>query len=589
MEHVNFRSRLDETYLAPGLVGLNVLWRILWLPFSQGAYTDGILQIDFFGWGLTYWPPLYALLARLFVWVPGLGLEGSGRLISIVFSSLAVLPVGYLARYLFGRRAALMAMLVYTVSPLALRWGLQVMTDATFMSLWIFAVAALLAASRRLWPDLFDQGDGRSPLKPRDGAQWLLLASLLGTLATLTRYQGIILFPLFAFVTWRATRIESEELASARLRIGLSTLPWLLVPVWLLRNGFDAIMVHYEQIGQRSASGSPVQTLLNYWYYFEEFVLTSPYTFTYGIFGFFLYGLFRLQFRTTRLRNSVWAALYLALAVLVLQSIFQAFQSRYLLPLLPFMCLGAGHGMAVWERRCENKRNRFWALAVPTLVYAVLFSSLVAFYQGDPFIDVKKAGKYLQSVSPEARIFTNEVYNEKIGAPKVAFWSGRRDIHYFGGSTRPVAGDFIVLSSFYGGLGRGGWTSYRQLKQEAMDIFFAVEVEVYGNAIYPLMDDIMQEPMTHVNPLARHLRYFRQDFETSILLVRAADDAGQPSAPSMDLTPNGPARPASSETRDAMGEAVEGAMQDATGGQPGVWPSDEELLESEPQTPQDNP
>ena len=79
-------------HLALGLFLANLVWRAAWLPASQGAYTDGILQLSMFDpeLGLTYWPPLYPVLSLLFAWIPGVGYEGSARFVSVLAGSLTL-------------------------------------------------------------------------------------------------------------------------------------------------------------------------------------------------------------------------------------------------------------------------------------------------------------------------------------------------------------------------------------------------------------------------------------------------------------------------------------------------------------------
>src|SRR5262249_55854451 len=133
----------------------------------------------------------------------------------------------------------------------------------------------------------------------------------------------------------------------------LTLLPWALLIVWglvsqLLTTStgqevslFASLQKQYEQFAGRTDK-SFFQTIFNYWFVFEQFVLASPYFVTYGIFGFFLYGLFRIKFSTKRILMSIAVAGYLTLGILVLQSAFQAYQCRYLLPLIPFVLIIAG-------------------------------------------------------------------------------------------------------------------------------------------------------------------------------------------------------------------------------------------------------
>ncbi len=507
------------------LLGVNALWRLAWLPASRGAYTDGILQIDLWRNGLTYWPPLYATLTRLFVLVPGMDLEAAARGLSLVAGTLAVAPLLAIARRLFGDRAALLAAICYTVSPIPLRWSLQVMTDATFAALWMGCLAALTIAASARWPQLFDPGPSAPTPRPDEASKWFLLASLAGALAMLTRYQGILLLPLVALVVWRSGRGAEGPSSAGKYHPALIGLPWVVVPLWFLRQGWAPLEMHLAQIGERTSPGSTAQTLLNYWYVFEEFVLDGPYFVTYGIFGFFLYGLFRAQFATPRLRLSGWVALYLALSLLALQSVFQAFQSRYLLPLVPLVCIAAGHGLAVWERRCKERPLRFWGLAGPAWSYGLVFSSLVAFYQGSPFVDIKEAARWVsREAEPGARLVSTERYNRQIGPAKVVFWS-RREVGWLPAVLEAEAllpGDYVILPSFYGGLAAGGWREYQTLKRDLVTRYGAQTVYVAPYVTYPLLPDIMEEPLTHTNPLWWYLRYQPQRFETTVLRIGVA-------------------------------------------------------------------
>lgn len=536
----SLESSLSSRQIVLIFLGVNLVWRLLWLPLSKGAYTDGILQVDMVRFGLTYWPPLYGILTRLFAWMPGLGLENSGRLISLICGTLTIIPIAAIAQRLFGLRAALLAMVAYTCSPIPLRWSLQVMSDTPFLLLWTFSLAALMLAAESFWPEHFAQAEGDARRRDeRKGRQWLLLASLTGALATLTRYQGILLFPVVGAVVYGAMRPrrasasggDKAEAAVPEQKTGampwwVTLTPWAMFPVWLLQKGPGPLMIHISQIGERSQAGSLLQTLLNYWWYFEQFVLMGPYFLTYGIFGFAAYGLFRTQYKTIRIRLSAFASIYLILAILALQSIFQAYQSRYLLPLVPLFCIAAGHGMAIWQKRCIEHRGRFLALVVPALIYGLFMSSAVAFYQGTPFLDIKEASLYVRSLPQvherlglEREVFTTEVYNADIPTPKVEFWTGRDRVHVLGGAVQPKPGDYIILPSMYGGLGRGGWTQYQQVKRELSMLLPAKELQRFAYISYPLFPDLMEEPGTHVNPLAWHLRYMRQNFETTVLEV----------------------------------------------------------------------
>lgn len=495
---------------------VNLLWRLIFWPISQGSYTDGVLQINMFAYELGFWPPLYALITRLLSWIPALGLEGAGRLVSLVFGVLVIFPLGSVARRLFGFRAALWAMVAWTVSPMALRWSLQAMTDMPMTFFWMASLASLVIGVEFYLPGLFPNNEDRIA-DPRQGNQWLLIASLCGAMATLTRYQGILLLVPLAWAAWKLIPLGRGATKNYHPLVTLA--PWLAVPAWVLGRGLGQIQDHLAQFSERAAPEFLPSLIQIYWNYFESFVLISPYFLTYGLFGFFLYGLFRTQWTTARLRWAAWVSLFLALCILVLQSRFAAFQARYLLPLVPLVCLFAGHGMATWERRQKGRPWRKWGVILPAVGYGLIFSLLVAVWQGGAFLDIKQATQYVideMNLPVEQVIFTNEVYNAKIGPAKVKFWSGGEHRVELLGSYQPMPGDVIILSSAYG----GGVMASRRVREQLMTKLPARVVrKPFARFARPLLPDIMQEPGTHPNPLAWHFRYQRQYFETTVLEV----------------------------------------------------------------------
>ena len=215
-----------------------------------------------------------------------------------------------------------------------------------------------------------------------------------------------------------------------------------------------------------------------------------------------------------------WVCLYLTLGILGLQSVFSSYQSRYLLPLVPLVCLFAGHGLAVWERRQEQHPWRLWGLVLPTIIWGLVFSALVAALQGNPFRDIKDAALFVRGMNlPDSRrVLSNEVYNQeqKIGAVKVSYWTGKPEVMNLY-TTRPMAGDIIVLSNAYP---PGGLENYRRMRDELIQRLPARMLHrPFGRFAWPLLPDIMQEPGTAQNPLGWYLRYQRQYFETTVLEV----------------------------------------------------------------------
>jgi hypothetical protein len=111
-------------------------------------------------------------------------------------------------------------------------------------------------------------------------------------------------------------------------------------------------------------------------------------------------------------------------------------------------------------------------------------------------------------------LLTNETYGAmQLVGPKTSFWSGREGVLHYTEQLRP--GDVLIVSSYeLGSLG-----AYKQVLREMEASGKLQLVRRFTRSALPLDTDVMQESMTHQNPLAWQLRYNRQYFETAVLRV----------------------------------------------------------------------
>ena len=643
------RGGPSDGALLLGFLAFNAVFRLALINLNAGEYTDGILQITQFERADSFWPPLYTAL----VWVVRMmGIEAilAGRLVAVASAVLLVLPLWSLARSWSGRRAALFTVALYTVSPLALRWSLHVMTDVPFLLFFHLACAALLRAAARLKGvervdgvdrvDSMDRVDGMDStdgdkfvapsggfvvpsggfvvpsggfVAPSDAGRQLVWATLWAVLATLTRYQGLMLAPLVLWVLVLVCRRRSTGRVAALV---MQTL-WLALPAWLLYQRFG----HIGQVAERTGVGW-AQTLLNYWNLFEMFIYILPYAVTLPVFVFFVIGLVRGPVdevdgvdevdevdgvdgpvdevdevggpvkretgptykgregqqcegwegqtwkKPTRegparegqspARPPVrWLLLYVALAVLVAQSVFQSFLTRYLLPLLPLVLTCAGAGMARAERffTSEERAPSAWREAgrwlLPlvvsvTIIWPLGFGLASVFLQREAFGDLYAAGRMIHDrMPPSAKVYSNETYKKNMNAIKIAFasqhqaelipdiqgiedlgslppsqrrgileaWSEAADAR---GVRRMESGSVVALHSAYGG--RDGVAFLETLLSRRYKLK-PVPGGYFESRLVPLFPDIMAEPGTHQNPLAWGLRYQPQEFQTRLYVI----------------------------------------------------------------------
>ncbi|HNY27586.1 MAG TPA: glycosyltransferase family 39 protein [Candidatus Sumerlaeota bacterium] len=549
------RTPGDGTLLLT-LMGVHTLLRLALLNVNQGEYTDGILQLTQFERTDSFWPPLYTAL----VWLPRLcGLEAltAGRLVSVA-ASVALLPALWrTARTWAGRRSALFAGILYTVSPVVMRWSIRVMTDMTFVCLFQWACAAVLL----LWSRGNTQNpsesalspsspavkrNGQEPLRQRPGLT-LTGLTLLSVLATLTRYQGLLLAPVVAvtFVALWLGRLPAARGQRHRPWGALAAqLTWLALPAWLLFQRFG----HIQQVANRVPPGDLWTVVTTYWGRFEMFLYLTPYILTLPVFVFFMAGLLtKPASAQTKEATSPLPLrrffLYCSVCVLVAQTAFLSFQERYLLPLLPFAFICAGAGMARSEEALTQWGKRghtvFQALVLLTVCWSFGFGLLAIALQRGAFADLYDAGHYLRSLTdlpPDTRIYTTESYGPNPGMEGIhlAFVSGRKALPLLGktGDLAQMApGSLVVIDSrsIQGwdpsapptdpAQGFGRYQNFIQYLKTRYNLKLLRDAE-FTHSTIPLLPDIMGAGGEQ-SETAWLARYQQQMFKTCIFVVEA--------------------------------------------------------------------
>lgn len=483
-------------------VAANVLARLATVTLNSGAYTDGVLQVTQASEPTALWPPLYGWLTSCLSWaMPTLF---AGRTVSALAGALGVVPLWILARRAGGRRAAFFAALVYTLSPVSLRWSARMMTDSLFATLFWAALERWDAAER----------DPRR----RDG---MLAAAMLWTAAaTMARYQGVLLLPLLGFTWLRALIGFFAARKSAGAPVTPLAFPWktllaslalLAAPVWVATQGIAHGQQFSERLGPTLASAVLVISLNG-----EAFLLLTPYFLTYPVALWVVVGMFRGGSASSR--TLLAATLYVGLAVVLLQSAFSSFQERYMMPWYGLLWVWGGIGLATAQEWLRRRARLFSAALALTAVWSAGFALAVLVLQHHAFGDIAEAGKWLRSNAPkDARIFSTELYNARLGGTiiatnKIRFFSGREVTFLPPPGAAPTdlpPGSLVCLHSAYPYWG----------EEDIVRLYRGKRVFEADTEILPLFPDIMEAPGTAQNPLAWMHRYRRQHFWTSIWLI----------------------------------------------------------------------
>lgn len=190
---------------------LNLILRLCFISWHPATYTDSIDYMTALERirGTIILPAYPFALKTLSLLIGDLQL--SGRLVSIVFASLAVFPLFGLARIIYGRRAAFFTVCFYTFSPLIFRWSLRIFPHGMYS---FFVILFLFGIFRS-----FEAGS----------AWWLAIGIFSGGVAVLTYPTGLILVPVAAFAVYAYFLSVARRERSLRIGLGIFVAGWALL------------------------------------------------------------------------------------------------------------------------------------------------------------------------------------------------------------------------------------------------------------------------------------------------------------------------------------------------------------------------
>ncbi len=198
------------------LFGLNLLARLIFINWYPAVYTDSVDYMTALervrG---TIILPAYPFALKSLHHLTG-DLQLAGRLVSIIFASLAVFPLFGLARAVYNRRAALFTILFYTASPLIFRWSLRVFPHGMYS----FFVLLFLYG-------IFRSFEVCAPW-------WLAAGVFSGGVAILTYPTGLVLVPVAACSVFLYFLLAGVRERSFRLLFLFFLAGWVLLALGFL-------------------------------------------------------------------------------------------------------------------------------------------------------------------------------------------------------------------------------------------------------------------------------------------------------------------------------------------------------------------
>jgi hypothetical protein len=382
-------------------------------------------------------PPGYILYigwGRLLTWVTG-DANMAFVLTSVLASSLSVSMLYVLGRDLFGRRTALVAALLFALSPLVWYYSIVALTYAveTFFLLlvvWLCWRALVLSAER---PVLF-------------------AALVLGLAGGVRQSTLVLLMPLWLYVAWRAGR---RAIWRGLLVLTLTCLAWFAPLIWLAGGPLEYINDGLSLLGFVGSKTSVVSGGLLVGL---NLGILLP-----------LLAVWKRGALRPRLTPRHWTMLSLwagpALAVFVLGHIGQV---GYLLLILPAACLllaldveAAGHQLGQRLRLPPNGGTLLIAcvLAVSNVATVAIAPGTAHAVLSDPIaanmVDVRDNDRFWNEVPPFLDRFSPQ---EAIVLAEASPWGSFRHAGYYLTKYRVYGlgndrfGHFGWLYESYGGL-----------------------------------------------------------------------------------------------------------------------------------------
>ncbi len=411
---VTFGLRLYAVLMAQGIAIDSAEYGFVARDFLKSHYPKGLSSIV---------PPFYPFLISLFS--PDTAhVELAGRLLSLFFGTLGIIPVFYLVREAVGQKVAIFSALFYAFHPYLVTYSGMLLTEATYWGLLVLSVYFF-------WTGL------------KKEKVWRAMSSgfFLG-LAYLTRPEGIGY--VFVYAIWiivdgglkKNWLKRSIFIGALILTVSIFVLPYVIyihqeTGRWLISKKAVAIQSDLlkkspEQVDPSLGieQNKPVNEGSKILWVAHNIVRFLPsvtyrylraYHFSLWLFLFF--GLIRVR------RKGIDYELFIASLVLfhlVSLSTFLPSSIRFSVPVIPFSLLWAGTGILEMKRYLEKIKGAHAEKVIFLFVFVVILSQLPQSLKPERSFraEQKKVGVWLkQNTPPDAIIMSN--------SPQEAFYADR--------------------------------------------------------------------------------------------------------------------------------------------------------------------
>ncbi|MEK7357846.1 MAG: glycosyltransferase family 39 protein, partial [Bdellovibrionota bacterium] len=274
------------------------------------------------------------------------------RVFGLVANAIAGVLLWWLARELFDRTVAALALALYTFAPIFAVGGFLMVPDAPMALAWTGFTCVLW----KIW------GRGRSEWK-----DWCLAGFVLG-FGLLSKYT-MILAAVSAVALFFFDREKRRELASWRFMATVAIAIVMCVPILAWNHSFEWPTLKFHLHDRQTGGGGPsLVRWLQFW--LSQMVILGPVL--------FVFTLVALRTAMKRLNDRRWKFIAIVsappLLVFAVQALFAEFKVHWPAPAYPLLFISAS---ALWMEWSPKRKRR---VAISIFAFFVLIDGV--FYVG---------------------------------------------------------------------------------------------------------------------------------------------------------------------------------------------------------------
>ncbi len=411
---VTFGLRLYAVLMAQGIAPDSAAYGFIARDFLKGNFAKGLSSAA---------PPFYSFL--IFLLSPDTAhVEIAGRLISLFFGTLAIIPLFYLVKEALGQKVAIFSALFYSFHPYLVTYSGMLLTETTYWGLFVLSVYFF-------WTGMKNQKVWRA-----------MLSGIFLGLAYLTRPEGIgyVLVYLIWAVVYGCLKGEwfkrSIFVGVLILSVFIFILPYVIsihqeTGQWLISKKAVAIqskLLSQEsrqpdsskmvQRGEPAGKSSAILVIAkNVIRFFPSVIYRYLRAYHFSLALFLFFGLIRVRQKVIPYELFVGS---LVLFHLLSLSVWLPSTTRFSVPVIPLSLLWAGAGVLEMKRYLEKMRGTNADKVIFLLIFCVILIQLPQSLKPERNFRAgqKGVGVWLKQNTPQDAIIMSN-------SPQEAFYAER--------------------------------------------------------------------------------------------------------------------------------------------------------------------